>query len=253
MPREKWRSFESIEDVAGVRIICLYRSDLEKIETLVRDKFDVVWAKTLRNQERNRFGYMSDHYVVRIPKDFKGERYDTIKSLKGEIQIRTVSMHAWATVSHHLDYKQEVDVPSILRDDFIALSGVFRIADALFEQFRGARERSVKTLMETVKQDQFNLDEELNLDTLKAYLSWKFPDRERGWDTDISALLSDIHTLDIDSFRTLDNKLNENMKWFELYEKKNPLVTFKGMDEGRFQDVGVARVILRERLSHGKL
>lgn len=238
--------FERIEDIAGVRIICLYRSDLERIEDLIRDKFDVIRAETLRNKERSSFGYRSDHYIVRIPKDFKGERYDAIKSLKCEIQVRTISMHAWATVSHHLDYKQEVDIPSTLRDDFDALSGVFQIADSLFEQFRSAREKALESLVENAKRDQFNLDEELNLDTLKAYLHWKFPDRGRvKADIDISTLLSDIKQSELNSYRELDEVLNGNMQWFLEHEKQHPPADSK---TGKFLDVGIVRMILRHAL-----
>jgi len=34
--------FNSIEDVVGVRIICLYRSELRDIESLIRNKLDVI-------------------------------------------------------------------------------------------------------------------------------------------------------------------------------------------------------------------
>lgn len=236
--------FESIEDIAGVRIICLYRSDLEKIERLITEKFDVVESETLRRPTRTPFGYMSDHYVVRLPKSFRGERYDAIKSLKCEIQVRTVSTHAWATVSHHLDYKQETDIPSDLKDDFYALSGVFYIADSPFEQFRTARRETMKTLMEGVKKDQFSLEQEVNLDSLSAYLSWKFPHRGKGdlstYSSAVSNLIAEMKKAGISSFQELDEKLDKNMDWFANYEKKNKYPGF-------FTDVGVARVILGER------
>jgi len=90
------------------------------------------------------------HACISLPNHFRGSRYDPIKSLKCEIQVRTASMHAWATVSHHLDYKQEADIPSELKDDFYALSGVFYIADSLFEQFREARAGSIRRLKRTM-------------------------------------------------------------------------------------------------------
>jgi len=124
-------------------------------------------------------------------------------------------MHAWATVSHHLDYKQEVDIPSELRDDFYALSGVFYIADSLFEQFRKARERSIKPLMEIIKKDQFDFDVEFNLDTLKAYLSWKLPKRRLyRAEKALSTLLSRISKAGIKNYQQLDDVLDSNMQWF---------------------------------------
>lgn len=32
-----------------------------------------------------------------------------------EIQVRTLCMHAWAVVSHYLDYKGDWDVPADLK------------------------------------------------------------------------------------------------------------------------------------------
>lgn len=246
--------FELIEDIAGVRVICYYRTDLERIEELIRNKFAVIKAEVLRNRTDMTFGYMSDQYVVKLPKHFRGERYDAIKSLKCEIQVRTVSMHAWATVSHHLDYKQAVDIPSGLKNDFYALSGVFYIADSLFEQFRNARETSLRKLTREVETDQFNLDSEMNLDTLKAYLLWKFPEREYG-ETEQSArflsiLSEELNRAGFSNFQKLDETLDNNMGWFKKYEKKHHPIDTK---DNKFYGIGVVRIILSEHLAKQKL
>lgn len=253
--------FENIEDIAGVRVICLYRSDLEKTEQLIRDIFEVIHADLLHKRVKSLFRYMSDHYVVRLPERLSGERYDAIKLLKCEIQVRTVSMHAWATISHHLDYKQEVDIPSKLKNDFYALSGVLYVADSLFEQIREAREKSIRTLTRSIKLNQFSLDEEMNLDSLKAYLIWKLRERRQVGNRDVSILLSELSSAQINSFRKLDEVLNDHMKWFVTYEKKNPPGSrtveragkiehkeFKKGENKIFNRVGVVRVILKEAL-----
>ena len=82
--------------------------------------------KTLKTSE---FGYMDDHYIVRLPKECKGPRYNDIKPLKCEIQVRTISMDAWDAVSHHLDYKQKIDIPSkkyhlLIQPNNISLYGI---------------------------------------------------------------------------------------------------------------------------------
>jgi putative GTP pyrophosphokinase len=109
--------FDLIEDIAGIRIICLYRSDLEKIEDVIKKNFRVLSSKTIRDTPLT-FGYLSDHYIVCIPDKYTGIRYDSIKCLKCEIQVRTVSMHAWATVSHQLDYKLKPTFPPNLKTIF---------------------------------------------------------------------------------------------------------------------------------------
>ncbi len=240
--------FEQTEDIAGVRILCAYRSDLRKVETILKDKFQVVKASTMNGSSNLTLGYMSDHYIVKLPTHYSGERYDTIKPLKCEIQVRTVAMHAWATVSHQLDYKKDIDIPSELKNDFYALSGVFYIADSLFEQFKKAREKSMKELVESIQKQGFNLDDEFNLDTMEAYIRWKFPERRAGTKEVTSILLTEVETKGILDFRKLDSIINANMKWLIRSEKRDPPTTYYGK-KTRYTGVGVVRVIIRYHAS----
>ena len=88
--------FEVIEDIAGVRVVCLYRSDLEKIGKIIANNFIEVFfnIKTQRTPSTE-FGYMADHYVVMLSEECKGPRYNNLKLIKCEIQGRTVLMDAW--------------------------------------------------------------------------------------------------------------------------------------------------------------
>lgn len=210
--------FDLIEDIAGIRIVCLYRSDLEKIEDIIKRNFRVLSSKTIRDTPLT-FGYMSDHYIVCIPYKYTGIRYDSIKNLKCEIQVRTVSMHAWAIVSHQLDYKQEADIPTQFKNDFYALSGIFYVADSLFEQFRNARDESASILVKRAMDNEFNLDNEINLDTMIAFINWKFPDREYGHPDVVSTLLREIENVGIKNYRQLNKIIDKYMDWFIKHEK----------------------------------
>lgn len=247
--------FKQVDDVAGVRVICLYRSDLEAIESIIRKTFNVKEAKISRDSA-SPSGYLSDHFIVTLPKHYHGERYDAIKELRCEIQVRSVAMHAWATISHHLVYKQEADVPSSLKDDFVALSGVFYIADSLFDQFRAARENSLSALTRRLKRLGLMqlLDAEINLDTLMQYLRLKFPKREHSNYGDVSELMTDIRRTKMGNYRELDRIIDKHMSWLKKDEKKNPPV--KGLRKlgnrvvptgyTKYADIGVVRAILRE-------
>jgi putative GTP pyrophosphokinase len=63
------------------------------------------------------------------------------KDLFAEIQVRTVVQHAWATVSHSLQYKREADVPIPLRRRLARVSALLELADmefsAISEQHAG--------------------------------------------------------------------------------------------------------------------
>jgi len=168
--------FEEITDFAGVRIVCLYRSDLAQLEKMVTDDFRVVKRiDKLRDMPPSEFGYGAIHYVVRLGKSIRGARYDDLKDLLCEIQLRTVLQDAWAIIDHHLIYKQESDVPSILMRKLNGLSGLFETADDSFDNIRSERLRYLKEVEASVGSDEEFLSNELNRDTFISFLKWKFP------------------------------------------------------------------------------
>jgi hypothetical protein len=127
--------------------------------------------------------------------EYSGPRYDNIANLPFEIQVRTIAMDAWANVSHHLDYKTDKDVPAELRKDFYALSGLFYVADRHFEMFysqSNQSRREMKELFEDALPNDQKERQELNLDTLVAYLATKFPERQQSPSKDVSSLLSSL-------------------------------------------------------------
>jgi putative GTP pyrophosphokinase len=146
----------------------------------------------------------SDHYVVTLPEKFKGTRYDEIKSLKCEIQVRTILMDAWASVSHHLVYKQVIDVPTEALADFNALTGLFYVADTHFEMFRQASQSRSITLMKRAREGRLDLDQEINLETLKAYVTAKYPDREWRYPPH---LMSELRIFGYKRLSQLDEKI----------------------------------------------
>jgi len=196
--------FDAIEDMSGVRVICLYRSDLGKLEELIHEDFKVVKADITRTRTEMPFGYASDHYVVKLSDECKGPRYDGLEELKCEIQVRTILMDAWASVSHHLAYKRVTDVPTAALSDFNALSGLFYVADTHFELFRQASESRRANLMKDASEGAFDLNQELNLDTLKAYFALKYPTRR--W-SNISQMVSELRRFGYVRLSQLDEKI----------------------------------------------
>jgi len=212
------RFFDRIEDLAAVRVICLYLTDLERIRAIIFDEFRVLEADTLRTQSPEHFGYMSDHYLVALPKEYSGPRYDKVKKLKCEIQVRTILMHAWATVSHHLDYKMKTDIPFDFRKDFNAISGVLYLADTHFELFRQKTKQSKLNLRKNAELGKLDLDQEINLDSLEVYFVWKFPNRGFG---NIHHLLKNIKAANLQTLKQLDLIVNKWRHYAESVEKRN--------------------------------
>lgn len=137
MKRKKTKEpFREIQDLLGLRIVCLFRSDLYSIRTIIRDIFEVIEEDNkIDNTAANIFGYMGIHFIVKL-KNVSGEDQMPIGDLPFEVQLRTIGQHAWASISEYLYYKQETSVPRNLRRDFYALSGLFHVADSQFEILR---------------------------------------------------------------------------------------------------------------------
>jgi ppGpp synthetase/RelA/SpoT-type nucleotidyltranferase len=245
-PRQEFEDIDKIIDICGVRIICLFLSDIEKIKFLIEKSFDVENKddKMLAKPE-SEFGYLSVHYLGKLPSDFSGPRYNDIKGLRFEIQVRTIAMHSWATISHYLDYKSPHSIPSELRKDFQALSALFYLADSHFELFFRKGQESKQVVEEKAKKASGIASEEINLDTLSTYLKNKFPDREHNTDIDdISGLVESLVGADYTTIGELDEDLQRRMKAFSLYEEKYPPTDVEVDEPTRFMDVGVIRVAL---------
>jgi putative GTP pyrophosphokinase len=125
-----------MNDIVGLRVVCLFLSDIDRVGQSIRECFDVITEDNkIEGQPSSSFGYMSVHFVARMKQEYKGPRYDLVSGVPFEIQVRTIAMDAWAAASHYLDYKTDIDVPKELRKDFYALSGLFYVADRHFEMF----------------------------------------------------------------------------------------------------------------------
>ena len=106
----------NLTDIAGVRVICNYVSDVYKIADLLIKQSDIKLIKKkdyIKHPKEN--GYRSLHLVVEIP-IFLAEK---VQPIPVEIQIRTIAMDFWASLEHHLRYKADNEVPDGVRDELI--------------------------------------------------------------------------------------------------------------------------------------
>lgn len=232
-----------IDDVVGVRVVVLFLSDLPRLDKVIQSSFAVVSTEDkIADGDPSSFGYMSTHYVAELASGHIGPRYDPLKGILIEIQTRTVVMDAWANISHYLDYKGESSVPSDLRKDFYALSGLFYVADQHFELFAAQTKQSQKQA-EGELDDKSTAHIEINLDTFTAFLSKRYPDRERPTRGSISDLVEEVVGAGYSDLRSLERDLDGVSGQFEQRERDRPPGTVH--DRERFNPVGVVRVSLR--------
>ena len=98
----------NLHDVAGVRVICGFPSDIYTLANAFLSQDDItLLAKKdyIANPKPN--GYRSLHLIVGIPIFL----HDAKKMMKVEVQFRTISMDWWASLEHKIRYKKEVPVP----------------------------------------------------------------------------------------------------------------------------------------------
>ena len=99
---------EYCNDIAGVRIICSFTSDIYRIAEMIsaQDDITVLSVKDyIVNPKPS--GYKSYHLIVTVPV-YLSSRCDQVKV---EIQIRTVAMDFWASLEHKINYKFEGNAP----------------------------------------------------------------------------------------------------------------------------------------------
>jgi len=122
--------FDQVHDIVGFRVVCLFLTDLEEINKIVHNIFDVFDEDDkINNSEINIFGYMSLHLKCRLK---SSNHNNMISNTPFEVQVRTIAQDAWASISHYLDYKKESLIPEQFKRDFYALSGLFYVADTHF-------------------------------------------------------------------------------------------------------------------------
>lgn len=219
--QELEKPFESIDDICGARIICLFLSDIERIGNIIESNFAIQKKDDkISTKPEEAFGYLSIHYVGSLPESCSGPRYNDLKGLNFEIQLRTIAMHAWSTISHYLDYKSPHAIPSNLRKDFNALSALFYVADSHFELFFRSSQEAKKSAEEKAQNFTKMKEEEINLDTLTAYLHNRYPDRRHADPRVISNLVEELIAAGYTKFSKLEFNLKRSEKVIKEFEKK---------------------------------
>ena len=232
--------FEEIKDIVGLRVVCRFLSDIEHIRKAIKSSFNVISEENkIDDNDVKSFGYLSFHFIVEIKNEFKGTRYDNIKNIHFEIQVRTIAMHAWATISHYLEYKTDATIPDNLKRDFYALSGLFYVADKHFEMFFDSKRKSVNKIKKVFEKENPNLNQKINLDNLKAYLNNKFPDRIVTDTKYFTRLIYEINELNYKTLGDIDNMLETTKDAFSAYESEN-----SPDDAVRYSVIGIVRISL---------
>lgn len=105
---------KTINDVAGLRIICSFIPDIYTIVEMIENMQDItVLKKKDYVSKPKESGYSSYHLIVSVPVSLSVGTID----VKVEIQIRTMAMDFWASLEHKINYKYEKDIPKSIKKE----------------------------------------------------------------------------------------------------------------------------------------
>ena len=116
-----------INDIAGIRVICSFTSDIYRIADMIRNQNDikVISVKDYMKHPKAS-GYKSFHMLVTVPVFLS----DRIVEVKVEIQIRTVAMDFWASLEHKINYKFEGNAPQHIKTELVECARMVSDLDA---------------------------------------------------------------------------------------------------------------------------
>lgn len=98
---------DNINDIAGLRIICMSEVEIYKIVNIISNMKDINILKEKDYIKKSKkSGYSAYHLIVEVPINIKEKEV----WVKVEIQIRTIAMDFWANVEHKVKYKSSSKV-----------------------------------------------------------------------------------------------------------------------------------------------
>ncbi len=107
---------EHVNDIAGIRVICSFTSDIHRIAAMIERQNDI---KVIS---------IKDYFtmLVTVPIFLSDRIVDT----KVEIQIRTVAMDFWASLEHKIHYKFEGEAPENIERELMECARMVSELDA---------------------------------------------------------------------------------------------------------------------------
>ncbi len=126
-----------ITDMIGFRIICPFIEDLETVERMLVQNFEVIEIERKGSESSfKEFAYNSIHVLVELPAGIpKKVIPHTDRSC--EIQIRTILQEAWAEVEHELIYKADFSLLNEpVKRKLASLNAMLTLSDMVFQEIR---------------------------------------------------------------------------------------------------------------------
>lgn len=201
-------SVTDFDDFAGLRIVVLFKRDLNIISNFIINTFNIISKEdTADRLGESNFGYQSKHFVVSLP-----DQWHSLPSLTGlfdsrvEIQVRTIAQHIWAATSHKLQYKSESTIPLEIRRAISRASAVLELVDLEFDRVLNERDAYISKLDSEVE------DRLINVDILTDILTKRLPRENMAPSELYSSILKELNKLGVTTSTQLEEMISRNIE-----------------------------------------
>ena len=124
---------EQLHDVAGIRVVCSFPSDVYTIAEAFLSQDDVTLIRMkdyIKNPKPS--GYRSLHLIIEIPIFLAKEK----RMMKVEIQLRTIAMDCWASLEHQIHYIKDFNFTDEMASELALCADLSAELDERMEKLR---------------------------------------------------------------------------------------------------------------------
>lgn len=129
---------ENLNDIAGIRVICSFPDDIYMLADclLAQDDIKLVERKDYIKKPKGN-GYRSLHLIIAVPIFLTNEK----KTMRVEVQFRTIAMDFWASLEHKMKYKKDIKDAENISDELFYCAELISQLDGRMQQIREKIER----------------------------------------------------------------------------------------------------------------
>lgn len=223
--QDQYEIKDYVSDIIGVRVVCLYESDIQLIKDVIAENFEIISEtdKTLALESQDdTFGYKGLHLDMKLSKQRADlPEYRRFSEHPFEVQIRTTVQDAWSILDHKIKYKKSI--PQYLKRRINRMAALFELAD---QEFENIRNETTKLEQETANQVPAKQSDSLNKSNTapaltpfnfmpivsNAFQTYRFEEyKVDGFVHELTELNPSI------SAQELDNSLNQNKAVLKQY------------------------------------
>lgn len=216
--KEDYHIKDYITDLIGVRVVCYYESEIDKVIDHLKASFHVngiTNKSAILTAKTDAFGYKGVHLDLGLNDERKQlDEYRKIKDFVFEVQVRSIVQDAWSVVDHKLKYKKSISQP--LQRRVLNLAALFEMADREFDAIRLATAEEIRLGLE--QSINPTADEPLNLFNFMAFVEPRFPDFN-FLDFKVEGFIAELNSIESLSIKAFMEMCESNAALIEEYAK----------------------------------